>query len=143
MAPVQSFFELEQKLLNEHHGHYVTFTRLVLSLAVGCFALLAALRETLIASATHLLFVQLAYPMLLVSILSGLLVQHRIMMNPIWHLDTAKARQEESVKTGDASPVELRRRPSAMERWIYRVQVASFVGAFLVLALYLYESRAT
>jgi hypothetical protein len=137
---VQTFFELEHKLLNQHHDHYVSFTRLVLSLAVGSFSLLAAFRQSLLSSERFEDLAWTAFPLLLVSILAGLLVQHRIMMNPIFHLRHAKALADAST---DEVAIEVRRKPSGLEMWFYRIQVLAFLFAFIVLSVYLVASRAT
>lgn len=90
MEPHQNFLSLEHKLLNQHHDDYAAFTRLILSLAVGSFSLLAALSDKLLSADAFLAFAKAAFPLLFISILAGLFVQHRIMMNPQWHLEEAR-----------------------------------------------------
>ena len=136
MDTPQDFASLEHKLLNEHHDEYAAFTRLILSLAVGSFSLLAALSPSLLASASADKLAKAAFPLLLVSILAGLLVQHRIMMNPQWHLELARKLISQRAPD-DQGPIELRRRPSMLERWFYRVQVLSFLAAFIVLSIFM------
>jgi hypothetical protein len=137
MNSSQTFADLEYKLLNQHHDEYAAFTRLILSLAVGSFSLLAALSGTLFANANAIAFGKAAFPFLLVSILSGILVQHRIMMNPKWHLEDA-AKLMAQRKADDPSPIELRRRPSHVERWFFRIHVSSFLAAFVTLSVFMF-----
>jgi hypothetical protein len=136
----QSFLALEHKLLNQHHDHYVAFTRLVLSLAAGSFSLLAVLGRNLLQGAGETELAKAAFPLLLLSILAGLFVQHRIMLGPQIHLADARAQLAEKERRGDNSPIELRRRPSLLERFFYRVQMVSFFAAFAVLALFMLGS---
>ena len=69
-------------------------------------------------------------------LLIGILVQHRIMMNPIYHLEIARAQIEEAEKKGSTEPVVLRRKPSKLEQYFYRLQTISFVFAFFMLSMY-------
>jgi len=138
----QHLFDLRHKLLNQHHEHYVSFTRLILTLATASFSLLAAFRDTLLSGAGYSGFITAAFPALLVSILAGVFVQHRIMMNPLWHLDEAHRLSNEQEKQGASDPVELRRKPTAAESVFYRVQLFSFVLAFVLLAAFLYVHKA-
>ncbi len=119
MEPHQSFLSLEHKLLNQHHDDYATFTRLVLSLAVGSFSLLAALSDKLLTATEFASFAKAAFPLQLVSILAGLFVQHRIMMNPQWNLEEARKLVADCEARGKAQPIVLRRKPSILERWFY------------------------
>src|SRR5487761_128289 len=137
MDPHRSFLSLEHKLLNQHHDDYAAFTRLILSLAVGSFTLLAALSVKLLTANEFASFAKAAFPLLLISILAGLLVQHRIMMNPQWHLEEARKLIAESEARGNNEPIVLRRKPSILERWFYRIQVLTFLSSFIVLAIYL------
>lgn len=137
---MQTFSELEHKLLNQHHDHYVAFSRLLLSLATGAFALLAAFRTDVVLDSAYRNLALTAFPCLLVSVLAGILVQHRIMMNPIWHLDHAR----DLMKRAEADePVEIRRRPSRLEMFAYRVQALAFIGSFLALVPHLLVAYAT
>jgi hypothetical protein len=133
---MDNFTSLEHKLLNQHHDEYTTFTRLILSLAVGSFSLLAALSSNLLTNANSDAFAKATFPILLVSILAGLFVQHRIMMNPIWHLERACELVDQQ-NPNDATPIKLRRNPSKLEYWFYRVQVLSFLAAFVVLSIFM------
>jgi len=143
MNEVPTLFELRHKLLNQHHEHYVSFTRLVLTLATASFSLLAAFRESLLSSVGYSTFVTAAFPALLVSILAGVFVQHRIMMNPLWHLDEAHRLSADQEVKGTNEPVELRRAPTSAEGFFYRLQLFSFVLAFILLAAFLYAHKAT
>ena len=128
---MQSFFELEQKLLNEHGSEYNSFTRLLLTITVACITILASTK----AASPNILFI-VAFVLLFISLLFGILVQHRIMMNPIYHLELAQKQLEEAEKAGSSEPINLRRKPSKLEEWFYRLQAASFVLAFFMLAVY-------
>lgn len=128
---MQTFDELEHKLLNQHGDEYKAFTRLLLTISVACITILASVKSDsgwIYLSASLLLFL---------SVLFGVLVQHRIMMNPIYHLEDAAKLVRESEESGSDEPVKIRRRPTKIERVFYRLQATSFVAAFLLLALQL------
>ena len=129
-----TFFELEHKLLNEHGKEYNAFTRLLLTISVACITLLASTNTVngswLYASSFICLFL---------SILFGVLVQHRIMMNPIYHLEDAREKIIEAENNGRTEDIELRRKPSGIEQVFYRLQGIAFVLAFLFIAVFFIE----
>ncbi len=127
---MQTFFELEQKLLNEHHKEYCAFTRLLLTINVACITILGAVETTKNS------FYIIAFVLLVFSLLFGVLVQHRIMMGPIYSLNIAKESVAKANETGSNEPIELRRAPTTVEKLFYRLQAGTFVLAFFVLALY-------
>lgn len=103
---MQTFDELEHKLLNQHGDEYKAFTRLLLTISVACITILASVKSDsgwLYLTASLLLFL---------SVLFGVLVQHRIMMNPIYHLEDAAKLVRESEESGSDEPVKIRRRPT-------------------------------
>ncbi|WP_143089517.1 hypothetical protein [Marinospirillum celere] len=80
---MQTFDDLEHKLLNQHGDEYKAFTRLLLTISIACITILASVKSDggwLYIAASILLFL---------SVLFGVLVQHRIMMNPMYHLEDA------------------------------------------------------
>lgn len=128
---MQTFDDLEHKLLNQHGDEYKAFTRLLLTISIACITILASVQSDggwLYVTASLLLFL---------SVLFGVLVQHRIMMNPIYHLEDAAEQMREAEESGSGEPIKIRRRPTKIERVFYRLQAFSFVAAFLFLALQL------
>lgn len=128
---MQTFDDLEHKLLNQHGDEYKAFTRLLLTISIACITILASVQSDggwLYATASLLLFL---------SVLFGVLVQHRIMMNPIYHLEDAAEQVRVAEESGSDEPIKIRRRPTKIEQVFYRLQASSFVAAFLFLALQL------
>lgn len=126
-----NFDELEHKLLNEHGDEYKAFTRLLLTISIACITILVSVKSNggwLYVIASLLLFL---------SVLFGVIVQHRIMMNPIYHLEYAAEQVRKEKELGSDAPIKIRRRPTKVEQVFYRLQVFSFVVAFLFLALQL------
>jgi len=130
---MQTFFELEQKLLNQHEVEYRAFTRLLLTISIACITLLAS-------SGVNGNFMYLSSLVLLfLSVLFGMMVQHRIMMNPIYHLELAKNLLDEAEKAQNQEGIELRRKPTKIEQYMYRLQAITFVLSFLFLSVYLIQ----
>lgn len=128
---MQTFDDLEHKLLNQHGDEYKAFTRLLLTISIACITILASVKSDggwLYLTASMLLFL---------SVLFGVLVQHRIMMNPMYHLEDAAEQVRKAEELGSDAPIKIRRRPTKIERVFYRLQASSFVAAFLFLALQL------
>lgn len=130
---MQTFEELEKKLLDQHHAEHKTFTRLLLSLAVASLTLLAALLP--IANTVNIMSV-LCLLFLFVSIASGVGVQHQIMMAPIRHLEIARQANLAAEEEGSEEPVKLRRPPSNLGWLLYKVQALTFAAALLFLSSY-------
>lgn len=128
---MQTFDDLEHKLLNQHGDEYKAFTRLLLTISIACITILASVQSDggwLYVTASLLLFL---------SVFFGVLVQHRIMMNPIYHLEDAAKQVREAEESGSDEPIKIRRTPTEVEQVFYRLQASSFVAAFLFLALQL------
>lgn len=127
---------LRKQLLDEHHAMYVQFTKQLLTLAAGCLSLLTALSESLFPSSAGPvaeLATKIAWPLLLSSMLAGLLVQHRLLQRPIDDLvraETLAAAQGKESRT----LFQFRRPPSRVERHAFQWQLASFVLAFCALS---------
>lgn len=138
----QTHLELEHKLLNQHHDHYVSFSRLLLSLSTGSFTLLAAFQDSLIDASAKTTASKLVFPLLLASILFGVLVQHRIVMNPLRHLRFADTQLKQAAEKGPEEVVILRRRPSRSERVFFWCQEATFAASFVVIAFYVFKHAA-
>ena len=136
MAQPLTFDELRKKLLDQHNEQYVAFTRLILTLATGSFSLLAALSGNFLSSAQYVGLAKAALPLLLVSMLAGVLVQHRLMLRPLHDLTEAEKINEKATAEEKLDPVLLRRRPSLLERMFFRAQLWSFLVAFFFLAAY-------
>ena len=130
---MQTFQELERKLLNQHYDSYSSFTKLLLSISVACITLLAT------SSVTGNLMYSASLICLFLSVLFGVIVQHRMMMNPIYHLKQAQKQIEEASKHQTDGEIELRRKPSKIEQYSYRAQAITFVTAFLFLSIYLIQ----
>jgi hypothetical protein len=130
---MQTFDELEHKLLNQHGDEYKSFTRLLLTLSVACLTVLASNNFKPGSSLVLLLALSLQF----ISVLFGVFVQHRIMMNPIYHLQLAQKSQAQVVKNQDeTAAIKILRKPTNFEQIFYRLQCASFILAFFFLALY-------
>ena len=128
---MQTFDDLEHKLLNQHGDEYKAFTRLLLTISIACITVLASVKTDagwLYVTASVLLFL---------SVLFGVLVQHRIMMNPIYHLEDAAEQVRKARESGSEDDIKIRRRPTKIEQVFYRLQASSFVAAFLFLAVQL------
>ena len=133
---IQTLDDLEKKLLDQHHEQYLAFTRLILTLSTGSFSLLASLSGNFLSSAQYTGVAKTALPLLFVSMLAGIFVQHRIMMRPLADLNKAQflAHKAESERSTD--PIKLRRQPSTYELLFYKIQMVSFLGAFIFLGTY-------
>ncbi|NMH58705.1 hypothetical protein [Alteromonas ponticola] len=127
---MQDFRELEYKLLNQHHQEYCAFTRLLLTITVACITIMAA------TSTTKNWYFTISFSLLFSSLLFGILVQHRIMMTPIYHLEDAQNKMNAALKNSSSGAIEIRRKPTKLEQWFYRSQMVCFVMAFFMLALY-------
>lgn len=139
MADIQTFDDLKKKLLDQHHEQYTFFTRLVLSLSTASFSLLAAFNGSLLASAQFTALAKAAFPLLVVSMLSGVYVQYQIMVRPLDHLREAEQLTNKALAAGDPhTPILMRRIPSKGERFFFNAQVLSFLAAFCGLALYVF-----
>jgi len=136
----QTHFDLERKLLNQHHDHYVSFSRLLLSLSTGSFTLLAAFQDSIIEAAAKPIVAKVVFPLLLASMLFGVLVQHRVVMNPLRHLRDADALMQKAKDSGADEPVILRRRPSVWERVFFWLQEATFSASFIVIAYFVFKN---
>lgn len=133
---LQTFEELEKKLLDQHHEQYLAFTRLILTLSTGSFSLLASLSGNFLSSSQYVGLAKTALPLLFVSMLSGVFVQHRIMTAPINDLNRAKSLVDKAALEGRVEPIKLWRKPSKVERIFYRIQLVSFLSAFIFLGSY-------
>lgn len=129
--------DFKKRTLDEHFVQYLAFTRLILSLATGSFSLFAALSGVLLSSTQYVCLAKVALPLLLVSMLSGILVQYRIVCRPLRDLDKFLQLQQGALERGEIDqPIFLRKLPSLVEKIFFRVQVGSFVLAFILLAFY-------
>lgn len=138
---MKTLFELQQQLLTEHHDRYREFTRLLVALSVAFITLLAA--ATTVPSA----LVQASLLFQLLSLGCGLIVQHQIMLDPLYQLheaESAQAHPQESAgrHSHPASPAQpvartLRRRPSKKERVAYKAQLTCFVLSFVLITLHM------
>ncbi|HLP97305.1 MAG TPA: hypothetical protein VK149_02550 [Sideroxyarcus sp.] len=126
-----------KRTLDHHFEQYLAFTRLILSLATGSFSLFTALSGTLLSSAQYVALAKAALPLLLVSMLSGVLVQYRIVHRPLRDLEKFEMLRQDALVKGEIDmPILFRKLPSAIEQLFFRVQVASFVIAFILLSCY-------
>lgn len=133
---IQTFEDLEKKLLDQHHEQYLAFTRLVLTLSTGSFSLLASLSGNFLSSSQYIGVAKTALPLLFVSMLSGVLVQHRIMTAPINDLNRAKSLVDKAALEGKVEPIKLWRKPTKVEQIFYKIQLVSFLSAFICLGAY-------
>ena len=126
-----------KRTLDHHFEQYLVFTRLILSLATVSFSLFAALSGTLLSSAQYVALAKAAPPLLLVSILSGVLVQYRIVYRPLRDLERFEVLRQEALAKGETeTPILFRKLPSFVEQAAFRVQIGSFVVAFILLSCY-------
>lgn len=133
---IQTFEDLEKKLLDQHHEQYLAFTRLILTLSTGSFSLLASLSGNFLSSSQYIGVAKTALPLLFVSMLSGVLVQHRIMTAPINDLNRAKSLVDKAALEGKVEPIKLWRKPTKVEQIFYKIQLVSFLSAFICLGAY-------
>ena len=129
--------DFRKRTLDHHFEQYLAFTRLILSLATGSFSLFAALSGTLLSSSQYVALAKAALPLLLVSMLAGVLVQYRIVFRPLRDLEKLEILlREAEVKGETEQPILFRKLPSAVEQLFFRVQVWSFVVSFVLLSGY-------
>ena len=129
-------FDIRKKYLDQHFEQYVAFTRLILSLATGSFSLLAALSGNFLSSSQYVGLAKSAFPLLLVSMLAGVFVQHRLVLRPQQDLARAEKLLQEAEASGSTDRVILRRTPSLLERTFFNTQVITFLLAFVLLVFY-------
>lgn len=130
----KSFEDLRKQYLNEHFTQYKDFTKLLITLAGITIPLLLTVisREE---SAPLLL----RLPLLgfLLSLGSGVVCQHQIMMAPIQHLYEAERFQANALKNDrEQEPISQRRLPSNLQRNAYKIQVGSFVLSFALVVIH-------
>lgn len=128
--------DFRKRALDEHFEQYFAFTRLILSLATGSFSLFAALSGTLFSNPQYVALAKSALPLLLVSMLSGVLVQYRLFLRPLNDLkmyELLRIKQGHK-KAQSENLIIFRRIPSVVERIAFHVQAGSFVLAFILLA---------
>jgi len=134
---VQTPWELKKKLLDEHHDLYRKFTTLILSLSTGAIGLLTTFRTNWIDSSDDCVtLANLALGLLLVSFISGLIVQHRNMLRPLLHTQRVDEKVSKATEKGDEGQLEIRREPDIKERIAYKVQIWSFYIAVVSVVSY-------
>lgn len=138
---MQTFDELEKKLLDLHHDCYVSYSKLLLSLATGGFAIVAVFLDTAPLPQITGDYLHVIHLLFLVSVLSGVFVQHQVMMELIRALNHAKESNERAIESGDESPIKVHRKPTEIEMGFYRLQAGYFGLAFVVLTLSLLAGR--
>lgn len=137
----KTFNTLEKQLLDEHFKEYQTFTRHLLTISGGCLALLGALSKAASPEATSAhaaTAAALSLVLFLISTAAGVGLQHQLARRPIRDRDVALAlllkREQEDPENND--PVILQRLPSPTEQRLYKLQLWSFVLAFLALTIH-------
>jgi len=132
---MQTFEELEKKLLNEHHDLYVSFTRLLLTLSTGSLTLLVAFRGStpLQTNDTSNITLILTWSLFIISIITGVLVQYRLMMRPLDDINNARISNENAK---DNQPIKLFRKPKKRDWVAFSIQVYTFIFAVTGMALY-------
>jgi len=128
--------DFRKRTLDHHFEQYLAFTRLILTLATGSFSMFAALSGTLLSSTQYVALAKAALPLLLVSMLSGVLVQYRVVYRPLRDLEKFDKLQQAALAQEKYEPIYFRKLPSSVERAAFRVQVGSFVLAFILLSCY-------
>lgn len=129
--------DFRKRTLDHHFEQYLAFTRLILSLSTGSFSLMAALSGNLLSSAQYVLLAKVSLPLLLVSMLSGVLVQYRVVYRPLRDLEKFDKLRQEALSKGETkTPILFRKLPSFVEQVAFRIQIGSFVLAFVLLSAY-------
>lgn len=137
MADMSDPDDFKKRTLDHHFEQYLAFTRLILSLSTGSFSLIAALSGNLLSSAQYVLLAKVSLPLLLVSMLSGVLVQYRVVYRPLHDLEKFDKLQQEALSKGETeTPILFRKLPSFVEQVAFRIQIGSFVLAFVLLSAY-------
>ena len=126
-------YEFRKKSLDHHFEQYLAFTRLILSLATGSFSLFAALSGNLLSNIQYVSIAKVVLPLLLVSMLSGVLVQYRLLLRPLHDLDKLAALLE--IYKDQDNPIIFRKLPSAVEKLFFHIQINSFALAFIALSV--------
>jgi len=135
---MQTFEELEKKLLNDHGNEYKTFTRLILSLSIGTLAFLISFQKNIVdESALYGYLSLISLSGFFISSFFGVLVQHRLMMRPLKDLEQAKKRLSSQEGESDL-PIRIYRKPELTERIFYKLQIILFLLSFLPLIFFLY-----
>jgi len=134
---VQTPWELKKKLLDEHHDLYHKFTTLILSLSTGAIGLLTTFRTNWIGRSDNCVtLAKLALGLLLVSFISGLIVQHRNMLRPLLHAHRVDEKVNNATEDEEDGQLEIRREPDMKERFAYKVQIWSFYIAVVSVVSY-------
>ena len=127
--------DFRRRMLDAHFEQYLAFTRLLLSLATGSFSLLAALSGNLLPGTHYPGLAKVVLPLLLVSMLAGVLVQYRVVYRPLRDLAKfARFRQAALDRGHTDQPIILRKLPSTFERMAFHLQIGSFALAFVFLS---------
>lgn len=131
-TPIDDFIA---RNLNEHFERYTAFSRMMLSLAAGSLSLLVALGGQTFAPGRAPWLLAIAFALLCVSVLAGVLVQWRLVFRPFRENQIALAHTARAADRGEpGAPIVLRKTPSLVERLAFQLQTWSFVAAFVALA---------
>jgi len=134
-------FEAQKKYLDEHYRQYVAFTRLMLSLATGSFSLLATFSDNFFSGSRHAALSEAIFSSLIMSMLAGIFVQHRIVLRPLRDVSVLRLMLEENEGDSEQRPFIQRRLPFLAERIFFNVQMVAFLVAFILLAIYLLDPK--
>lgn len=134
---IQSTWDLKKKLMDEHGELYRKFTTLILSLTAGAIGLLTTFRKDWVGDTdTYIYFANTALTLLLLSFISGLIVQHRIMVRPLHLTHQLEKLPLENDEDWDGEPIEFRRTPDMIERIAYNIQYLIFYAAVFFTVAY-------
>jgi hypothetical protein len=129
--------DLEKRYIDAHHDEYKFLTRLILTYSIGALTFLISFYQQYArATGAPQWLAGAALAGLLLSAVAGLVIQHCMMHNYLRWLEEARVAVEDANRRGDPSPLQLRKRPSRLERVCYKIQIFSFSGSFLLLVVF-------
>lgn len=134
---MQTFQELEHKLLNEHAERLHQWSKTLLTLAAGILGLWAGLHANLPTSPGAWAWLTKAvWALMVLSLAFGVWHEWSAVMEPWRALTRARKIQERALQTPGREPgsaVELRRRPERLQRIALHLQTAAFLLSFVAL----------
>lgn len=125
---INSYLKAYELLTKEHQEQYDNFTRLMLTLSVAFITLVIGLRTT--PEIDYSVELKFALVLHSLSILTGILVQYCLVIQPISDLKRAfkLINDDKNVRT-----TVFDRPPSKTQRYSFNVQVLTFLAAFCIL----------
>ena len=124
-----SLFQSSQKLIEEHSFEYGNFTRLLLTISIAIVTIISSSKNTVN------VFQSISLALLFISVLFGILLQHRIMIEPLEYLRVLEDEYKAFSQNKDVEGKYVPRIQSKYQEFFYKVQISSFLISFLILTL--------